>query len=935
MRKTQGILLAIALCLFICTALFGCENEHKHIYVEHAEQPATCTQSGHRAYYTCEGCELLFDSEHNQIEEIPAIAALGHDKTEEYGRDDEGHWFICSRCDERLEYTPHMQQGQWQHDGENHWKVCVCGEKSALDAHTMCLNVKEGELSSVYYSGATVTVEELKDFVFEKVCSVCNSTVDEQILGSALAEDAVSYQNGTSITDNDTAVIVTYEGVRGEIPIRVVGKTDITLTASDIVCGGTVAPEITATYGADTVVYKMAKGTITAETDNDNVTWTDLGAVTLKTADSATYTVRAEIAAVPGEYTAATAYASFTVSHHYVNTSGEGIDTVSCVCGIGGYEFVTAVEVRKELLMTGSSFAIDLTGIGEHTVKSITFGDHDLGTNPAALEMSGLIADEANHGEQEFTVIVTDVKNFDHAVSVPVLLVTKEIGSADDFNSLKDKTIAGYYKQTADFTMGDSYLNIILSGTYDGNGYSISMGKANLVMSPNGGLFSKITNGCVKNLTLNVTYNNARIDSGANPVVLACFEASRATFENISVNYVGGTDSKNYEYLYIVDGSLLQKGFLFGCNVNNCTFKNFVVNAAGKQLGIVLTAGAASGTTYENFFVYSSGIHSFIGTTAQSSMPSGVTLAGTVSNYVEADAINESSAWSGNKTVMLPEGTVRSAVLLNGADRTTLTVEGNSVTVPTNGLTLGNVYLIEVTYADETSETVPFRYVTMAIENWEDLSYVRYLTGIKDGTITHHPFCENKAIKGYFVLVNDLGSAETLYKLTQNSGAPFNSKIVNATSKEPGFTGVFDGQGYSLVNVQYDTFGIFGHINNGGTIKNLNIDGATFDQVSWGSIFACNSYHARFENIDIKVTKFVNATGNSGVFIGGEIGLETTIISCNVDLGGQNVLTVCGNGGYHQVTYSNVTVVNGTFDVWAKGVTNVPSGVTYTPPTQA
>ena len=67
----------------------GYVQGHVHSYVNHPAVPATCTTAGNYQYYTCSGCDHIFDSSYNEIASIPTIAALGHNYVDH----------ICSRCD--------------------------------------------------------------------------------------------------------------------------------------------------------------------------------------------------------------------------------------------------------------------------------------------------------------------------------------------------------------------------------------------------------------------------------------------------------------------------------------------------------------------------------------------------------------------------------------------------------------------------------------------------------------------------------------------------------------------------------------------------------------------------------------------------------------------------------------------------------------------
>ena len=56
----------------------GYVQAHAHSYVNHPAVAATCTSGGNEQYYTCSGCDKIFDSNHNEIQSIPTIATLGH-----------------------------------------------------------------------------------------------------------------------------------------------------------------------------------------------------------------------------------------------------------------------------------------------------------------------------------------------------------------------------------------------------------------------------------------------------------------------------------------------------------------------------------------------------------------------------------------------------------------------------------------------------------------------------------------------------------------------------------------------------------------------------------------------------------------------------------------------------------------------------------------
>lgn len=77
MNKKLSLLICLAV-LAVC--LFGTVacNLHEHDYVEHAAVVATCDKAGNELYYTCNGCDKLFDKDKQEIASVPTIEAKGH-----------------------------------------------------------------------------------------------------------------------------------------------------------------------------------------------------------------------------------------------------------------------------------------------------------------------------------------------------------------------------------------------------------------------------------------------------------------------------------------------------------------------------------------------------------------------------------------------------------------------------------------------------------------------------------------------------------------------------------------------------------------------------------------------------------------------------------------------------------------------------------------
>ena len=92
-----------------------------HSYIYHEAVSAKCEQSGMKAYYTCENCDLIFD----ENKEVTTLDDLTIDAT--------GHTFLT----------------EWKTDAEKHWHECSCGAKTEEAAHTFQWKIdKEAEIGT-------------------------------------------------------------------------------------------------------------------------------------------------------------------------------------------------------------------------------------------------------------------------------------------------------------------------------------------------------------------------------------------------------------------------------------------------------------------------------------------------------------------------------------------------------------------------------------------------------------------------------------------------------------------------------------------------------------------------------------------------------------------------------------------------------------------
>ncbi|MCH5156926.1 MAG: leucine-rich repeat protein [Clostridiales bacterium] len=126
------------------------EHQHELTYVEAVN--STCTDAGHTAYYTCNGCDKWFEDnegekeiiDHNSVE--TSLAA--HDYADvEWSTSADGHWHVCNVCSQSSEKVSHNFADK--QDKSHHWKQCsICDYETPKNDHD-----SEGEQGSCSICG--------------------------------------------------------------------------------------------------------------------------------------------------------------------------------------------------------------------------------------------------------------------------------------------------------------------------------------------------------------------------------------------------------------------------------------------------------------------------------------------------------------------------------------------------------------------------------------------------------------------------------------------------------------------------------------------------------------------------------------------------------------------------------------------------------------
>ena len=89
-----------------CGYIITPAKNHTHKLTKVAKKAATCTAPGNVEYYTCNGCADVFaDSEGKTKVTNTVIAPLGHKASDDWKKDNDNHWRICSVCNTVLAET--------------------------------------------------------------------------------------------------------------------------------------------------------------------------------------------------------------------------------------------------------------------------------------------------------------------------------------------------------------------------------------------------------------------------------------------------------------------------------------------------------------------------------------------------------------------------------------------------------------------------------------------------------------------------------------------------------------------------------------------------------------------------------------------------------------------------------------------------------------
>lgn len=266
----------------------------------------------------------------------------------------------------------------------------------------------------------------------------------------------------------------------------------------------------------------------------------------------------------------------------YIGLSNDTLDKIKSIMlsQSESDEIDKKVASVHEILLTDSVKAINIaeSGVSLAKIDSVKIGSMDLGNNLADLDFSSV--SEKLFGEKEIIVKGNGADGKNYRIEVPVLIITKNIDSAEALREIVEYSESnlgkyGYYRLTQDitYTYSASYGENItqdlgvygFKGVVDGKD---SSGNVHTIkydsVSWSNGIFGMIgVGGTIKNVKFSGKYSGNQA-----PFIAATIVG--ATFENVQFDISGGREQ--------IAG---MNGMITKCMACGSTFKNVTINAEG------------------------------------------------------------------------------------------------------------------------------------------------------------------------------------------------------------------------------------------------------------------------------------------------------------------------------------------------------------------
>lgn len=186
----------------VCGYSRAVDPGHTHSGTLVAAKPATCTEDGHEAYYTCSCGKWFSDSAcTNEIRDHASVTIekLGHNFVGQSLFDANGHWKVCSRCNTAQTAENHV------FDDDNDTTCNKCGYQRTIGTHTHSVE------RTVAATEPTCTTEGNRAYY---ICSCGKWFSDSACTKEVTAQDVnIPAKGHTVVTDPAKAATCTETGL--------------------------------------------------------------------------------------------------------------------------------------------------------------------------------------------------------------------------------------------------------------------------------------------------------------------------------------------------------------------------------------------------------------------------------------------------------------------------------------------------------------------------------------------------------------------------------------------------------------------------------------------------------------------------------------------------------------------------------------------------
>ncbi len=387
-RPLKALIAAILPATLAFSALMSaCTDSHTHTLTPVAAKEATCTEAGNIAYWFCDDCEKYFsDAEaKNEISQSQTvIAALGHDWSELWTGNKNGHWHECEVCNGKSEVVAHA-------DADADGLCDVCGYEVGTGTETPDPEVVP--VAGITLDKTTASVEAGKSLTLTATVTPDNAT--DKTVTWTTSDRSVATVDSTGIVIGIKAGTATITAKAGEKTATCTVTVTAASTEPEVVSvTGVTLDKTTATLDINqtlTLVATVApenatNKAVTWASDNTGVATVDANGkvtavaagtanITVTTADggkTATCAVTVNPATEPEDPTVVREWVDSALDYNYIVDNYGTSDTTEVIT-VGKFTFDAKIDFVKEhssfkglggVLNTGGSrgFEFDLSG---------------------------------------------------------------------------------------------------------------------------------------------------------------------------------------------------------------------------------------------------------------------------------------------------------------------------------------------------------------------------------------------------------------------------------------------------------------------------------------------------------------------------------------------------------------------------------------------